>query len=148
MDRVSRCRLCDSHLPVWIHTILAELGKLHTYYFGGFPVFRSFAADLNETSCFRGFSSVSISIKPLHGVFLRRARACSTATGSLNTLRSPWHGPGFSLGLLCSKFTIIVDKYIDGLLSQITDYTKGVSAMNVITKETGIKILEYGRNVI
>ena len=45
VDRGSFCCLCDFHLPIWIHNISAEFGKLCDYHFGGFPVFWNLAAD-------------------------------------------------------------------------------------------------------
>lgn len=46
------------------------------------------------------------------------------------------------------SFTINVDKYLDGLLSQLMDDTKTVSTMNMIMRESGRKSLEYGTNII
>lgn len=138
MDRGSFCRLCDFHLPIWIHNISAEFGKLCQYHFGGFPVFWNFVADLHESSCFLGF----LLVKRLHGVsisveFLVGSICLQLClpTDSLNALRSLWHDPGLSTWLWCVwSFAINVKKNYGRLAD-----TKMVSTMNMIMRESGYK---------
>lgn len=144
VDRGSFCHLCDFHLPIWIHNISAEFGKLYDHHFGGFPVFWNFAADLHESSCFLGF----LLVKRLHGVSISMefpvGNIClqlRLPTDSLNALRSLRHDPGLSTWLwYVWSFAINVEKKnMDGLLSQCTDDTKMVSPMNMIRRESDYK---------
>lgn len=141
MDRVPCCHLCDSHWPVWIHTISAELRKLHKHHLSGFPIFWSFAARHQWVLRLHGFPLRGISMKHLHGVSRgEQLLTITAATDSLNALKSLQPGSGLSPWLWYVQiFTINVDKYLDGLLSKLMDDAKMVSTMNMIMRESGHK---------